>query len=163
MQNHWNFWQFVKPSAASLLILVYWTMPKKSQNISWDCPMNPKQTGYCWAHHGSGEVKVDLTFELIARARQGLNWKIPVYEGRSLHDVSPRFRVCRFWELAQIAAGPVVPLQRAREEARPCTRCSLYSTRPGTWNWLESWLALNWTADHRPAKLLPLSEGLSLQ
>ncbi len=78
---------------------------------------NSKRTSYCGAHHGTGEVRLDLTFWSIARDWRGLNTKILVHEGGCVYDVSLRYRVCRFWELALIGAEPPVHLDWAEEAA----------------------------------------------
>ncbi len=82
---------------------------------------NPKWTGYCGVRHEPGEVKLDLTFGLVARDRRGLNWKILGHEGGSVYDMPPCYRVCQFWELALFGAALVVQLGRAREQV-PRTR-----------------------------------------
>jgi hypothetical protein len=80
--------------------------------------LNPKWIGYSGVRHGPGEVKLDLTLWTIARDQRGLHTKILVHEGCCVYDVSPRYRVCWFRELAQIGAVPTVHLERAREAAR---------------------------------------------
>jgi hypothetical protein len=116
---------------------------------------NPIRTGYHGVHHGPGEVKLDLTFWPITRDRRGLNMKIPVHEGCCVYDVSPRYRVCPFWELALIGAVPMVHLERARDQARLWTCHPSHSPQPGTRNWSVFWPARRQTADHSPARLLP--------
>ncbi len=68
--------------------------------------------------HRPGEVKLDLTFWLIAADRWGLNWKNPVHEEGGVYDVSPRYRGRWFWELAQIGAVPTVHLERVRHQTQ---------------------------------------------
>jgi hypothetical protein len=79
---------------------------------------NSKWTGFHWAHHRLGKIKVDLTFWPIARDCWGLNWKIPVHEEGSMYDVSLGYRGCWFQELPQISAAPAVQLEKSREPAR---------------------------------------------
>ncbi len=66
----------------------------------------------------TGCGKIRTHFLTIARDRWGWNISIPVHEGCCEYDLSPRCRVCRFQELAQIGAAPTVHLKRARDQAR---------------------------------------------
>ncbi len=55
------------------------------------------------------------------------------------------YRVCQFWEPAQIGVVPAVHLERARELAQLRIRHPLHCTRPRTRNCFKFWLAPRWT------------------
>ncbi len=68
------------------------------------------------------------------------NTKIPVHEGCCVYDVSLRYRVCRFRELAQIGAAPTVHLeeQEIRPDCEPTIPRTLNSPGLKT-DWYSDW------------------------
>jgi hypothetical protein len=91
----------------------------------------------------------------MARNQWGLNPKIPVHEGCCVYDESPRYRVCRFWELVQISAASTVYLERVRDQAWLQNHHPPPSPQPGTRNRSVFWLVPRRTANHSLAGLLP--------
>ncbi len=89
----------------------------------------------------TGRDKVGPHLWPIGRDWQGLNMKIPVHEGCCVYDVSPHYRVCRFWKLVQIGAtaNPPTPTLSTARDRKPIG----IQTR---------------TTDHSPAGLFPTSE-----